>query len=163
MRFTTQHVMNCPESVSMGHFSRSWHSDDTEWLITTLLHGAFSHLDSSSFVWSVSMALSALTMTARADVTPAFSSLLTRLSMKSFLSWGRQVYKTVYKHAYGMRSSSCSTYVNSDVVVCLGGVAGFVFLPHLPLGAAPAHAALRTWPVEQAQVWSPSFRRSWCS
>ncbi len=45
-----------------------------------------SYLASISLVWSVRIELSALTMTARADVTPAFNSLLTRLSMKSFLS-----------------------------------------------------------------------------
>lgn len=46
------------------------------------------HLASSSLVWSVRMALSAFTMQASAEMTPAFSSRLTRMSMKSFLSWG---------------------------------------------------------------------------
>ncbi len=45
-----------------------------------------SYLASISLVWSVRIELSALTMTAIADVTPAFNSLFTRLSMKSFLS-----------------------------------------------------------------------------
>lgn len=46
------------------------------------------HLASSSLVWSVRMALSAFTMQASAEMTPAFRSRFTRISMKSFLSWG---------------------------------------------------------------------------
>lgn len=40
----------------------------------------------SSLLWSVSMALSAFTMQARAETTPAFSSRFTRFTTKSFLS-----------------------------------------------------------------------------
>lgn len=54
-----------------------------------------ANLDSISLVWSVRMELSALTMTARADVTPPFSSLFTLFSMKSFLSWEKKVADTV--------------------------------------------------------------------
>lgn len=44
------------------------------------------HLAMSSLLWSVSMALSAFTMQAKAETTPAFSSRFTRFTTKSFLS-----------------------------------------------------------------------------
>lgn len=54
------------------------------------IHLFITYLANISLVWSVSMELSALTITARADVTPAFSSLFTLCSMKSFLSWANR-------------------------------------------------------------------------
>lgn len=60
---------------------------DSEGLLITSVCNTSPHLASISLVWSVRMELSAFTMTARADITPPFSSRFTLLSMKSFLSW----------------------------------------------------------------------------
>lgn len=112
----------------------------------------FTHLDNISLVWSVRMALSALTMTARADVTPAFSSLFTLIFIKSFLSWEKRV------HTVGACMHMCSISCSADVK----RVFFFSFL-FLPSGVAQARVALRTLPAEPTLGWFPSSHSSWCS
>lgn len=98
----------------------------------------FLHLANISLVWSVRMELSALTMTARADVIPAFSSLFTRFWIKSFLSWEKRVYKVCL--CMHIRNISCYIYPSCCVVVCIAWYS-FLLL-HVYLGVLLRHMLL---------------------
>lgn len=97
------------------------------------------------------MALSAFTMTARADMTPAANNLFTLFSMKSFLSCQRSTQSLVIHNAMIL---IFDTWTASETLSALHP---------LPLGVAQEHVALRTWQVEPAQEEYPFFHRSLCS
>lgn len=85
--------ISCDESdVLWGNSSKSYLCNDGQMPHNFfVMRGFIFYLANISLVWSVIIELSALTMTARADVTPAFSNLFTRFSIKSFLSWEKRV------------------------------------------------------------------------